>query len=408
MQKLNILEHPNLLETIIQHDIIFECVVLKYPIYFSDEVDTACVKFGYLGDPLCFIINKQFFDSCSSEKQSFIIFHEVYHIILEHGTRLSNDKLSNIAQDIFINHTLCRVHGFKREQVDPENIYCWVDTVFKGEIPPDNLSSEEYYNLLVKEGQIGNVCLVDDHSDYQSGSISDAVGDLLGSMIEHNGKSDVLETLQDIFDENGNTGQLAGTAAGNLIKQMSGEKVKKKKKWESVIKKWSLKYLSKKEKQVYQWVHENRRNALMDRDLMIPQIADVEHIDNKKKVDVVFFLDTSGSCAGLAGRFWAAAKSLPSDTFNLDLCCFDTKVYNVSLEKGQLYGFGGTSFGILERYVKKTYTKKHPDAIFVLTDGYGDFFTPSNPAAWHWFLTPNNYKGYISSKSNIHLLADFE
>lgn len=407
MQKLNILEHSDLLETIIQHDIIFECVALKYPIYFSDEVDTAGVKFDYLGDPLCFVINKQFFDLCGPEKQSFIIFHEVYHIILEHGTRLSNDKLSNIAQDIFINHTLCRVHGFKREQVDPENEYCWVDTVFKNEIPADNLSSEEYYILLTKESQIGGGSLVDDHSGYQTGSISAAASDLLGSMIEHNGRADVLGTLQDIFEENGNTGQMAATTAGNLIKQMSDEKVKKKKKWESVIKKWSLKYLSKKEKQVYQWVHENRRNALMDRDLIIPQIADVEHIDNKKKVDVVFFLDTSGSCANLANRFWAAAKSLPLDTFNLDLCCFDTKVYNVSLEKKQLYGFGGTSFVILERYIRENYPKKHPDAIFVLTDGYGDSFTPSKPEVWHWFLTPQNYNGYINKKSIIHKLADF-
>jgi hypothetical protein len=49
---------------------------------------------------------------------------------------------------------------------------------------------------------------------------------------------------------------------------------------------------------------------------------------------------------------------LPNEKFEVKMHCFDTKVYETTIESRRLYGFGGTSFDIIEDYIQ-SYIKKN-------------------------------------------------
>jgi hypothetical protein len=51
---------------------------------------------------------------------------------------------------------------------------------------------------------------------------------------------------------------------------------------------------------------------------------------------------------------------------------------------------------------------KYPNAVWILTDGYGNQVKPLHPEKWHWFLTEGGVKNYIDEKSNVFSLKDFE
>jgi hypothetical protein len=198
----------------------------------------------------------------------------------------------------------------------------------------------------------------------------------------------------------------AGNVAGNIWKLMSTKYVAPKRKWETVIKKWCTKQIKDSIKDVEQWTRTNRRFTFLDKELILPTEMEIDELENEKdKIQVCFFLDTSGSCMDLADRFWKAAKSLPENKFDIKLYCFDTRVYEVDIKKGKLYGFGGTSFSILESYVKKA--ENYPKAVFVITDGYGDTINPKYPQRWHWFLS-TSHTSCVNSNCNIYQLSNFE
>ncbi len=82
------------------------------------------------------------------------------------------------------------------------------------------------------------------------------------------------------------------------------------------------------------------------------------------------------------------------------------------IETGKLYGFGGTSFIALESFIQKTIKKEgkkysNIGAVFVITDGAGDYIKPENPKKWYWFLS-ENYTHCIPKNSHTFLLKDFE
>lgn len=211
-------------------------------------------------------------------------------------------------------------------------------------------------------------------------------------------------------DNNKPGGKKAGSIAGRLAyKYNLNKKVKKNRKWETVIKKWSRRYKDK-DRQEEQWTRRARRYSQISPDLMLPTDAEVED-KSETRIKVRFYQDTSGSCYGFRDRFFTAARSLPKDRFDVELFCFDTRVHPASLEEGKIYGGGGTSFHILEDHVqqqlKRGEIKRHPEAIFVITDGYGDRVSCAEPTKWYWFLS-DNYTHCIPDKCNIFMLRDYE
>lgn len=91
--------------------------------------------------------------------------------------------------------------------------------------------------------------------------------------------------------------------------------------------------------------------------------------------------------------------------------CFDTRIYPTDLKSDRLYGFGGTSFHMLEQYIQRKIESdkiKYPKAVFVITDGYGTNIDPQFPKNWSWFLTPGGARYCIPKECNVYDLKNYE
>jgi predicted metal-dependent peptidase len=401
------------------HSIFYKIVEMGKP-YFTDKIPTAAVQFNKEGKFINFLFNKNFWEQCSDYKKMFVVCHEALHIILQHGTRFLenvNNQISNIAMDVVVNHSLVRDFGFIRSEVDSKTEYCWVDTVFKDKkylgLPyPDDESSEFYYNEIEKienensdgnNGQSGGKAgnkLVDDHSGISDEELEELVKKEIESLNPEE-KGQLQKSLNNI--------KKAGSLTGNWF-NIEEIKESRKKKWETVIKKWEIQALKFVESEREQWIRRSRRMNSFDNGLILPSTAETECFSMQdNKINVHFFLDTSGSCINLASRFFTAANSLPKEKFNIRMFCFDTKVVEVDIKQGKVYGGGGTRFDIIEEEIikEKTKTNKYPAAVFIITDGYGNKVQPKFPKRWHWFLS-ENYKKYIPAESFAYDLKDFE
>ena len=348
---------------------------------FTDKIFTASVGFNKVGDCIEFFINYDFWKTLTTFQKQFIICHECLHVILNHGVRLVGaEHETNKALDIVVNHSLIERFGFNRKDFDPDNKYCWVDTVFKDKEIPTDKFFEYYYNLLNEGNYKDNPSLVDDHSNL--GGMEDLIKKL-NDELNQDDKNSLKEFIEKNFEEENKE---AGNSSGNYWIFVDVGKVKQKRKWETVIKKWASKFVNDKSED--QWAVKNRRMLLLDENLIIPTEAEIESPE-RNKIQVWFFQDTSGSCSGFRERFFTAAKSLPTDRFDVKMHCFDTRVFETTLESGKLYGFGGTSFSCIEDYIqsymRNNNIKKYP-TVFVITDGYGDIVNPQVPQNWYLFI----------------------
>ena len=106
--------------------------------------------------------------------------------------------------------------------------------------------------------------------------------------------------------------------------------------------------------------------------------------------------------------------SLNPKYFDVKLNVFDTTVRAVDLKKSkEVHVGGGTYFDIIEADVQasiKNGDGKHPDAVWVMTDGddFGALVKPEKPQQWYWFLTDMYCKHRIPKESHIFNLQDFE
>ncbi len=217
------------------------------------------------------------------------------------------------------------------------------------------------------------------------------------------------ESIQSFVEKNYGDEQKAGTGTGSWT-FIKVEQRTAKRKWETVIKNWSLKYLRQDIQDKEQWAIRNRRYVALPDDMFLPTEIEEENYD-KDRLPVFFFMDTSGSCYGYKERFFSAALSLPKDRFDVRLFCFDTKVKETTLESGRIYGGGGTYFHIIEGHIRRVMAEEgiaYPEAVFLITDGWGDPVKPLHPDRWFWFMTPYNSSMYIPQESQKFQLKDFE
>lgn len=399
------------------HSLFYQCWQMGRPV-FTDAIPTAAIHFNKEGDYLEFLFNPDFWLSQTHYERLFIIAHECLHVTLNHGRRTINQlqvnaDIVNALLDIVVNHTLVNNFGFDRNQIGDQANLCWVDTIFPDKPDtPTNEAFEYYYNLLPIIPQ--DVFLLDDHSAL-SGASSGAVGKLNQELSEEEKESlkDLLEKHQPQDGKPPETGGLGGSQAGTGFGGWTFARtgyVAPKKKWETVVKEWSLKHLREDSEDQEQWARGHRRFSLMSGNLMLPSEMEEDALE-KDRLPVFFFLDTSGSCWGYKDRFFKAALSLPKDKFYIRLFCFDTNVQETTLESKKIYGGGGTDFGIIESHIQKVVKQEcieYPSAVFLITDGCGSQVQPQYPDKWYWFLTPYNSKAYIPPKSKIFFLKDYE
>ena len=405
----------------------------------DESIATAAIQFDNEGDFFEFLFNPEFFYSIEDYTLKFVICHEILHVMLNHGYRGRelHRNLANTAMDVVINESLVADFGFDREKINNHADYCWYDTVFAKEIAEKKIYKEQsfeyYYEYLLKncgasqchKDENGDICLpgflggdqktIDQHKGFGSAdneSIKKKIEHIISGGLGDDEIDKLKKSVEKLSPVENGTGRSDDSGEIKIVQMLDASKNIKKKKWETVIKKWTTKALRDMEREQDQWLRTNRRYQSIKFDnIRLPSEYDVDSVyHEKQKIELMFFLDTSGSCAHLADRFWKAANSLSTTKFNLNLRCFDTNVYKINLEDKKLYGFGGTMFHILEEHVqkhKKENGNRYIDACFVLTDGIGTAIRPEKPEKWHWFLTMP-YKHCIPKESHIYMLDQFE
>ena len=399
MQQIQVQDRDNYLEYLREledHHYLFYYLWQMGEPEFTENIETAAVKFAN-GQFAGFIFNPHFWNSLSRYERKFIICHECLHLTLNHGMRsVSLDKgyrqIANIAMDIVVNELLVYMFGFDREKITIEA--CWADIL--GADTPTDQNFEYYFNLLKDQAKEVPYFAIDQHEGFEGQSTDDMFDEIDCSEVE-----DLLEEVRE---------HVAGSCPGGFMKIIKFKSVPKKKKWETVIRKWYKKRSKEKMQMITHWLDDNRRNSLLCSDLMLPYEKEVAP-KYVRKLTLWCFQDTSGSCRYDAERFFNALRSIPTRYFDLRLFCFDTKVYETSLKTGKLYGFGGTTFSCIEAAINDLIRKErcqYPQAIFVFTDGFGNNVYPKHPDRWHWFLKPNGFTGYIPKESRVFNLAEYE
>ena len=395
------------------HSVFYKFWEMGTPV-ITDEIDTLAVRFNEEGNFTELLINRKFWSACSLYEKVFFICHEAIHVLLNHGIRTvdsENKDFCNYSLDVVANHSLIGNFGFDREKITNWEKFCWIDTVFKNR--KDILKSQtfEYYYNKMKENcdssLSSSVKLVDNHDGLK--------GKLSRELIEHIKKTShqaEINNLKEFIQNNYECAKnsQAGTSIGGLWDFLSIGKVAKKKKWETVIKKWAMTQIKMTTKETEQWARINRRFVTVSRKMIIPTEMETEEIgEEEEKIKVWFFQDTSSSCWDFRQRFFKAAKSLPQNRFDIKLHCFDTQVYETTLESNRIYGGGGTSFSCIANYIEneiKNNIKKYP-TVFIISDGFSNLFNCSRPEMWNWFLT-NNYTKAIPVGSKIYQLKEYE
>lgn len=399
---------------------------LGNPVIVDDtsEFKTAAVLFDKDGEAVNFVLNEDFWGALTDDSQLFVLCHEMLHVLLNHGRRFKDAKtkreqeLLNVAADIVINEMLCAMFGFTRSRL-PDSISkegCWINTVFPDTYVEPRQSTEYYYNRLLKDNtDVSKHSLVDQHV------VLDEEGQKkFEEFLEEN--AGILNTLDaEFLDRLVSEGSLSKELRDEILRAGVGTggkhsvnaKKSLKKKWETVITEWSLR------QKVYQffekerWERVNPRySQILTGGLNLPSANKILEEDfDKNRIDVYFFLDTSGSCIHLKDRFFKAAKSLDPKKFRIKLFCFDTVVHELDIKVNQVYGGGGTSFHIIEEAIQRTMKrdkKKYPSAVWVVSDGYGNNFATKYPKRWFWFLTESHTTNCIPKESKIFHLKNYE
>jgi predicted metal-dependent peptidase len=412
------------------HAVFYKLWELGVPL-FTKSIPTAAVCFDKVGRCIQFMFNPDFWRRLDDDQRDFVISHECLHVILNHGARMrdSADKSRcNVAMDVVVNQMLLEKFGFDRDEIDLDKEYCWLDNVFS---PPEQPGETfEYYFNRTTPSPKRKFVLVDIHDFLDGSEAAEAIGRLnddLSPEEKDEIKGLIDKHFQDEKDDKKGVGR--GDHAGSTWKFMKAERIRPKRKWETVIRRWTKKLLRNEFDYFEHWIRINRRLVMLPEDIVLPTEMETQEREDDGKIQLYFFLDTSGSCSHLAERFWKAAMSVPSDRFEKRLFCFDTKVYDVNEKDKKLYGFGGTSFDILEQRIrqdiKKGATKSYPQAVFVITDGHGTRVQPEKAERWHWFLSdqyvfsgysggsgrraiPSFVRDLIPKKCKLYNLSDFE
>lgn len=425
------------------HNVLFsEFWEMGEPV-FTDSIDTAAVCWDEEGKKINYLFNENFWNSLNSYQRGFVISHEILHVLFKHGNRLKSIigdrermKIANIAADIIVNEYLLR--RFRFQPLFLDDLYDKIITEKKvfGKENNSILTFEIYYAMLIEQQEeCAGLNSIDNHeisftSEGGTGSFSNdgddpiadkKFGDIPDIVIE-----DIIEQAINRYDErsakdmkdlcdsqefnNVVGGQLAGTIAGNCAKVIQKFTKVRKQKWITLVKDWTRRKI--KESIDETWIWPNRRLTLFEKSEFFLPAEYTEEKEEKDKMNVWLFMDTSGSCVDYATRFFKAAEFIPTDYFTVKLFCFDTRTYETDLISRKLYGFGGTRFDIIEQRVqeemKKMKTKKYPDSVWVLTDGYGSNVKPEKPERWKWFMTEYSSTYLIPEESQIYNLSDYE
>lgn len=400
---------------------------------FTKSISTAAVGFDRHGHVLYLILNPDFWDSLNMINKAFVIAHECLHVVLNHGKRgneYKNQKDVNIAQDIVINEMLVSGFGFNKFEIKDWEQFCFVGTVFTSEqiveLGIHTRGSFHYYlELMNKAGVDSQQETIDQHPN--GGNLGDLdpsiqhyideacqngteAAEVLKSEADHNLSDKEKYDLAKKFEEEVKdaNSKMAGTIPLGAYITIDPSPKKKKKKWEEIVKKHLRSVIRYESVEKPSWISRDRRSMSLPDELIL-QGHWSHDVPVKSRYKLIFFLDSSGSCVSYAKRFVKMLQTIPEDVFDVEAYAFDCQLYPIDLKTGHIRGGGGTYFNILDEKIREvTKTKRHPDAVFVLSDGDGNKVSPEKPKLWHWILTPGHHTTYIPKESPKHDMKNFD
>jgi hypothetical protein len=425
------------------HAIFYKFWEMGRPL-FTEKIPTAAIQFNHDGGYVEFLFNPKFWQSLTEVQRIFIICHESLHVLLNHGERASGAFKSgnpsfimaaNVAMDLVINHMLVDQFYFDRVALDMER-FIWRENVFKDHPQGVNsidtdMSFEGYFTEMKYmaskmppppgkgKGEKGDgdgdamdpasYGGFDDHSSLPQAS-DEALKEKVKQMLDQISPEEAESIFDAVENDLPDQEKQAGTLPGGHIVDMGKKPPPPKKKWETIIKKWSVRNMADSDS-VEVWHDNNRRTSgMLGSDMLLPNESDQE-APEKNILETYFFLDTSPSCRGLEKRFWDAALSLPKNRFRVSLFSFAVDVHKIDPKSGKLHLGNGTYFHIIEEQIQKDLRagviKSYPKAVFVITDGYGSKFDCQKPENWYWLLS-HDHRDCIPAKSKIHMLSEFE
>lgn len=401
---------------------------------FTDKIETSAIAFSKNeGNPLGFYFNEDFYRSLTVREKAFVICHEMLHVLLNHGLRFKqvlgddeesrkNEMACNIAADIVVNEICFRYFGFSER--DLPNIYdkcVTCDRVFHGREPKDESFEYYYERIRVDDQLMKKVCgdgnsPLDNHdliaSDSGSGSGKELLDQITDQLSEEDKRE--LKNLQDKHKES--LQQKAGTEPGGTRLEIHTGRVRKKKKWSTLIDKVRERRYAYTPSFRDTFIRPRRRYASIiqrNRDITLPTSSPSKKTYKiTKRAQVWLFLDCSGSCEHLRNDFFAAARSIPTKEFDVKAHAFDTRVEEIDINTNEISMWGGTSFTCIENYVLEHARKRYPDYVFVITDGHGNQVAPRFPENWTWLIdTEDNLYRTNSlwpTKCREYLLSEFD
>jgi len=308
--------------------------------------------------------NVEFFNQLSIKQTEFVIAHEIYHCMFEHGLRKEDrdHRIFNIASDYVINGLLVRDRI--GDMVDQIQIY--IDKKY------DNWTSEEVYDDIFNKMDDAELDalgqLLDDHLDWE-----DETGKG-GGRIDANGQPRYTrEELRRIRDEikKDMIAAAMGAGAGNTpagIQRMIRELTEPKINWRELIQQ-QIKSLRKDD---FTFMRPSRKGQQSG--AILPGSA------NQTRIEVAIGIDMSGSIGDKqASDFMSEIKGIVEEfqDYEIDVWCFDTAVYNHDKFNGDdgrdigsysIKGGGGTDFDANWSFMKNK--EIAPKLFIMFTDGY--------------------------------------
>lgn len=373
-----------ILLSLVEFDEIFYNFARLGGCHFVESIPTACISFGEDGTELAFQWNGDFFDSNSDYFNSFILCHEMLHVILGHGRRgqkLKNPKQANVDMDISINHLLVDQYGFIRSLIDDWEKLCWRDTVFLK--PHAACPTFEGYHTSTAERKEG----------FESLDIHNFISD-------DEEEGDAEKSHQQTFGYNHED-------VNGLIESYKVKSIKKRK-FDALVRGLVARSREAGTQSAYHWGSLDRR--LSGATDCLPTLRKFDFGRKPRKHKCHFYIDNSGSCCLFGEKFCKVAAGLNADVFDINVFSFDTKVRTVVKTNDEYkisYG-GGTDFSCILKHVEET--EDPPDIIMVLTDGFArEVSLPAKEKKkWNWFLIPKGTDGPIRNAGRTYKLSQFE
>jgi predicted SprT family Zn-dependent metalloprotease len=404
---------------------IEECDVFYAALYnlanvsYSDEVSTACITFDKEGNTLEMLVNPDFWDGLCDDAKTFVVLHELYHVVYDHGKRIielgGDFKIGNISSDIVINHHIHEKVGLHREGFDWKP-YCWVETCFPDEknVPTDK-SFEYYYNKLAQKNQLNDDAkLLGSHGDGEKQENENKQEENKSGKSEQkkkNGKQptkvspsefapeNFSEAFKSIMEQNPDVAEqitespdfaefgkgikehipyAAPLGAGNKGSQIQFKPTDEKPNFKKLMKLLIPKKKNMKEDDYEAWVGTHRRYTSFlkqNPNMALPNIVEEEKFSGKDKKEVWIFMDSSGSCRDMFDTFSNIVVSLLKEkqvncrafAFGDDCEEVDIKYHKISFYSGNDGGFDCIEQKILE--IMSDEKIKYPDNVVVLSDG---------------------------------------